>query len=95
MTCIACGGGPTPKGIDEKNYKNFPVRSDADHLTTRGAGGDDSWDNVWPLCRKHHQERHFYGVGWMVLHYEMCGRWLELNGRQDILDRVLLRKGYP
>lgn len=27
------------------------------HLKTRGSGGDDSFENVIPLCRRHHVEQ--------------------------------------
>lgn len=35
--------------------------SEADHVRTRGAGGQDH-ANLIPLCRKHHQIRHDVGV---------------------------------
>lgn len=88
LMCLACGGGPSPSGISGINYKNYPIRSDADHITTRGAGGGDEWDNVWPLCRKHHQERHFHGLRHMAEKYNECRRWLEISGRIDVLDRI-------
>lgn len=33
-----------------------------DHIKTRGAGGGDKEENLWPLCYKHHiLERHILG----------------------------------
>lgn len=37
---------------------NYPT--DADHLTTRGAGGSDY--TAIPLCRVHHAARHQFGL---------------------------------
>lgn len=61
--------------------------SDPDHVTSRGAGGDDVAMNVWALCRPHHVERHAKGLGHMVRTYPSCVIWLELAGRKDILER--------
>lgn len=36
-------------------------KSEADHVRTRGAGGKEV-ANLWPLCRKHHDERHLRGL---------------------------------
>lgn len=54
--CAACG-------------KHGP--SDPDHIRTRGAGGDDLYHNVWPLCRKHHTERHKIGLTTFVARYPL------------------------
>lgn len=36
--------------------------SDPAHIKSRGAGGDDTHDNVLPLCRSHHIKQH--ALGW-------------------------------
>lgn len=33
----------------------------AHHIKTRGAGGGDTFDNLLPLCLKHHNEIHKIG----------------------------------
>ncbi len=71
IPCIICGMIP----------------SDPDHVTTRGAGGDDTAENVWPLCRKHHVERHAKGIKYMIDKYDGCKIWLELANRSDILEK--------
>lgn len=73
---MACGRYPT---------KDYP--SDPDHITTRGAGGDDVAINVWPLCRTHHVERHAKGLMYMIEKYETLQLWLQRAGRKDVLDR--------
>lgn len=55
--------------------------SDPDHIQTRGAGGGDTEDNLVPLCRKHHIQRH--ARGW--------SRFVELH---PFLVDVLLEKGW-
>ena len=64
------------------------IPSDPDHITTRGAGGNDTADNVWPLCRTHHQQRHYKGLIWMIKNYPALKRWLENENRSDILDKI-------
>jgi len=32
------------------------------HKKTRGAGGADAKENLWPLCFRHHTERHAIGI---------------------------------
>jgi hypothetical protein len=39
----------------------FP-HSDPAHIKSYGSGGADSWENLLPLCRKHHSLQH--QVGW-------------------------------
>lgn len=46
MTCVVCSRRPC----------------DPDHIRSRGAGGGDTHENVWPLCRWHHTERHTVGL---------------------------------
>lgn len=63
-------------------------QTDPDHITTKGAGGDDVPENVWPLCREHHTERHKIGLLTMVRKYGSLRYWLDLAGRRDILERL-------
>jgi 5-methylcytosine-specific restriction endonuclease McrA len=44
--CMRCGSKPC----------------DIDHLRSVGAGGDDSPNNIWPLCRNCHILRHQMGL---------------------------------
>ena len=46
LPCIACGMGPC----------------DPAHLKSKGSGGDDTWENVIPLCRKCHHYQHLIGL---------------------------------
>lgn len=74
--CLAC---PT-------NGQRHPT--EADHITTRGAGGGDVQNNVWPLCTKHHRMRHEQGLMLMVSCFPACAKWLVDHERMDILDAV-------
>lgn len=60
---------------------------DPDHIVTRGAGGGDTGDNVWPLCRAHHTERHTKGLGTFVSTYQEAQDWLLRHERTDILAK--------
>lgn len=66
----------------------IPGPSDCDHITTRGAGGKDTPENCWPLCRYHHMERHRKGLGYMAKRYAGCYAFLISNRRADVLDRI-------
>lgn len=70
--CSACGSWP----------------SDAHHVTTKGAGGGDTGDNVMPLCRTHHTEWHQSGPGKMISKYPGVLRWLEEHERMDVIFRA-------
>ena len=67
------------------------TRTEAAHIRTRGAGGDDLW-NVVPMCRDHHQEqegrtREFetrYGIDLIALAADYTRRYHDETGR-DIL----------
>lgn len=65
---------------------------DPDHITTRGAGGDDIARNVWPLCRSHHNERGQIGLPAFVRKYASAQAWMERAGRFDILERAKMKK---
>lgn len=47
MKCVHCG---------------HPPPNDPAHIKSRGAGGDDVFKNLLPLCRKGHSEQH--QIGW-------------------------------
>lgn len=53
MQCVVCGTTPC----------------DPDHIRTKGAGGHDHPQNLWALCRTHHQERHKIGIWTFVFTY--------------------------
>lgn len=69
--------------------------SDPHHVTSRGAGGGDTADNVMPLCRKHHSEwdEPFKSPSYVIHTYPRVKDWLQLAQRQDILDRYTLQPG--
>ena len=70
--CAACGArGP----------------SHAHHLTTRGAGGNDTEDNLMPLCFRHHAEFHTKGASYMVQIYRAVSMWLIDHRRFDVIER--------
>lgn len=69
LPCMACGQTP----------------SDPHHITTRGAGGGDTPQNLIPLCREHHQLWHSQGATYMLNTYPCVKFWLEGAGRTDIL----------
>jgi len=72
MPCICCKATP----------------SDPHHLTTRGAGGCDVYENLMPLCRKHHTEIHAVGVGKLSWKFPVIKRWLMEHRRWDIIERM-------
>ena len=62
--------------------------SDAHHITSRGAGGHDTGDNLMPLCQKHHTEWHQIGVGKMIMKYPPIFKWLENYERADVIAKA-------
>jgi hypothetical protein len=76
LPCLAC----------LPNEQKYP--SEADHITTRGAGGVNEENNVWPLCTLHHRLRHSKGLGYIVNNYSQCKEWLINHDRGDVLSRV-------
>lgn len=67
--------------------------TEAHHIVTRGAGGDDSHDNVAPLCRKHHAEWHTIGIKSFVLKYDMMLTWLMTHKSDEFIERILAKGG--
>ena len=64
---------------------------DPAHIKSRGAGGDDSYDNVLALCRRHHHEQHQHGHAHMVEKYHSYFLAIESRG-WEIVDKKLRRK---
>jgi len=62
--------------------------SDVDHISTRGSGGKNSWDNLAPLCRLHHTEKGQAGILTFILRYTRFEKYLKKLGRTDLIDRV-------
>ena len=72
LPCCICG--------ERKNI-------DPSHLTSRGAGGSDTFNNVIPLCRKHHMEMHRNGMFYMIDNYiNFHVRLIDIE-RHDILSK--------
>lgn len=67
------------------------MSSDPHHLTSRGAGGGDTADNLIPLCRGHHTELHQIGIVTFFSRYKIVRSWLEAADRFDILMKETLR----
>jgi len=82
------------KGLIE-SVKQLPCAAcgrygvDADHVKTRGAGGDDVLNSMMPLCREDHVKRHQMGLLWLSNKYEGVRSWLAQNGWE--FDPVLYR----
>ena len=64
MSCVVCG---------------HPPPSDAAHIKSRGAGGDDTALNVLPLCRSCHRIQHFLGFKRMVERYPILSRYVTFD----------------
>lgn len=66
--------------------------SDVDHWRTRGAGGKNDLQNLSPLCRLHHREKHDQGIITFWNKYKMA---IKIN-RMDLglpdLDLWFLNK---
>lgn len=68
----------------------LPPPSDPHHVTTRGARGGDTADNVMPLCRQVHREwdAPFKGPSWCLDRYPRIRAWLIEHGRIDVIERI-------
>lgn len=71
LPCLCCTGVP----------------SDPHHVKTVGSGGDDTVENVMPLCRIHHTEWHAIGPSKMAEKYASIKHWLILVGKEDLWKR--------
>lgn len=74
--CVICGQVPA---------------GDVHHVTTRGAGGGDTKENLMPLCRFHHSEIHSIGYGKAISKWPKVLAWLTHMGRSDILERIKIK----
>lgn len=54
--------------------------SDPDHIISRGAGGGDTPENVWPLCRECHTKRHQLGLSQFAWRYPRAREALIARG---------------
>lgn len=72
LPCLHCGVTPV----------------DPHHVTSVKAGGDDVATNILPVCRAAHILWHQKGPGYMIDNFPAIRYWLELAGRQDVLDRA-------
>jgi hypothetical protein len=72
LPCLCCGESPC----------------DAHHVTTRGAGGQDTPENLMPLCREHHTLWHAKGPKYMILTFPAVQFWLEGAERWEILHKA-------
>lgn len=55
----------------------FKRPTEAHHVVTRGAGGDDSEENCIALCSVHHREIHKLGVETFADRYQAFRAWRE------------------
>lgn len=65
----------------------------AHHVTSIGAGGGDTVDNVMPLCQTHHNYWHHKGAVDSCRKFPGIKRWLEYHGRLLVLERALSKRG--
>jgi hypothetical protein len=66
---------------------------DADHVRTFGSGGSCDRKNLMPVCRGAHMERGRIGPGGMMDKYPVYKAWLIENGHQDMIDKILYKRG--
>lgn len=67
-------------------------RSDAHHVTPKGAGGSDVANNLMPLCREHHSLWH-QNPSQVIVKFPCVRSWLMMAERFDILERY--KSGQP
>jgi len=61
--------------------------TDPHHVTSVGAGGKDTLDNVMPLCRRHHTLFHCRGLYEFIIEHPSVMEWLRKNNREDIISK--------
>ncbi len=81
LPCVGCAKWPTD---------NEPTHPH--HVTSRGAGGHDTPENLMPVCVLCHTLIHKVGYGRAIEEKPGIGQWLRLAGRFDVLDRVVRPK---
>jgi hypothetical protein len=91
LPCMACEP-PLQEDLNWvlENLDIAPRRSDPHHVTSRGAGGDDTPENLMPLCRRHHNEWEdpFKGPKFVIENYPGVKIWLTEAGRFDVFERL-------
>jgi 5-methylcytosine-specific restriction endonuclease McrA len=63
-----------------------PPPSHAHHVSTKGSGGDDAYNNVMSLCGPCHAEWH-QDPGKFIRKSPVVRSWLEYAERWDVLER--------
>ena len=71
--CVVCGSRPC----------------DAHHLTTKGAGGGDTENNLIPLCRWHHSKIHSMGIQTFITTYPSVESYIKSIRRYELIDGLL------
>jgi hypothetical protein len=66
-----------------------PGPNEAHHVSTRGSGGGDTFENCMSLCVDHHRAWHLKGPKWMCEKYPSVQYWLEAADRWDVIERGL------
>jgi len=68
--------------------------SEACHIQSVGAGGEDTEDNLIAFCRMHHQYQHRVGWDRMIANYPILETFLKEKGwqMQDLFGRKRLVK---
>lgn len=74
--CLAC----------DPCLQHYPT--EAHHVTTRKYG-NDSDDNLMPLCGAHHYGWHYDSPGAIIRNHPEVREWLEAHDRQDVLTKIL------
>jgi len=91
---------PKPKRIkDPKLLKSFRERKCevcfrfgdvvGHHITTKGAGGDDTEFNLMALCTFHHRMVHDKGNRFMIETFKQYEWALEKRQRFDIIEKAM------
>jgi hypothetical protein len=60
------------------------IGSDPAHIKTVGSGGNDSENNIIPLCREHQTEQHKIGIGTFSMKYSTVEAYLNRFGWEII-----------
>ena len=60
------------------------IGSDPAHIKTVGSGGNDTEENLIPLCREHHSEQHSIGIATFALKYSTVEDYLNRHGWEII-----------
>ena len=61
LKCLAC---------EVAGYGVVFTPSECAHVTSKGAAGGD-WDNLVPLCTRHHQQQHSFGIRSFEFKYQI------------------------